>query len=537
MGISSWLRNKSVSLRIFIVLATALAAASVIGTAGLVYLSQVNGIASSIATENVTGVHQTAQIRIVLDDVRMSIVNYIFAPESANLSEMAQKVTDNLAAMRVEIDSYRSLNSSPEAIAATDSLVTTLDEYEQVWLNDLKAIGISHDVDEFISVRDAKVTPLAVSMMDGIAQMMEAEQQAATDAADQANATFMMCVVGVLALLVVGLSLGCIVGSWVAKDIKRSMNKVVAMSVALEQGDLTARTGLTTKDEIGHMGTSLDAAVVSLSEVVGTVISSATTVAAATEQLSVSCTHMGEAAQLAAEQGGNVAAGAEQVSRNIDTVASGTEEMGASIQEIASNASKASTVSSQAVSKAAIASDTIRRLGVSSEEIGNIVKTITAIAEQTNLLALNATIEAARAGEAGKGFAVVASEVKDLAQETAKATEDIAERVRAIQEETNAAVGVIADIGDVINAIDGYQATISAAVEEQTATTQEMARSVAEAAMGSGDIARNITGVASAAETTHQGVTDAQTAVDELARMSQTLVDAVKTFRLETAVR
>ena len=207
MGISSWLRNKSVSLRIFIVLATALAAASVIGTAGLVYLSQVNGIASSIATENVAGVRQTAQIRIVLDDVRMSIVNYIFAPESANLSEMAQKVTDNLAAMRVEIDSYRSLNSSPEAIAATDSLVTTLDEYEQVWLNDLKAIGISHDVDEFISVRDAKVTPLAVSMMDGIAQMMEAEQQAATDAADQANATFMMCVVGVLALLVVGISL------------------------------------------------------------------------------------------------------------------------------------------------------------------------------------------------------------------------------------------------------------------------------------------------------------------------------------------
>jgi methyl-accepting chemotaxis protein len=145
---------------------------------------------------------------------------------------------------------------------------------------------------------------------------------------------------------------------------------------------------------------------------------------------------------------------------------------------------------------------TVGKLGDSSIEIGNVIKVITSIAEQTNLLALNATIEAARAGEAGKGFAVVANEVKDLARETAKATEDIGRRVEAIQADTREAVDAIAEISSVIARINDYQTTIASAVEEQTATTNEMSRNVAEAAMGSTEIAQNIVGVATAAQTT-----------------------------------
>ncbi|HEX8496498.1 MAG TPA: methyl-accepting chemotaxis protein, partial [Actinomycetales bacterium] len=184
-----------------------------------------------------------------------------------------------------------------------------------------------------------------------------------------------------------------------------------------------------------------------------------------------------------------------------------------------------------AVAHAAATSNTICKLGTSSEQIGNVVKIISSIAAQTNLLALNATIEAARAGEAGKGFAVVASEVKQLAQETAKATEDIAAQVVAIQTDSAGAVIAIEQISEVIARISDFQNTIAAAVEEQTATTAEMNRSVTEASTGTDSIAENINGVADAARTTSQGVTEQQQAVTELARMSSDLTNLVATFR------
>ena len=160
-----------------------------------------------------------------------------------------------------------------------------------------------------------------------------------------------------------------------------------------------------------------------------------------------------------------------------------------------------------------------------------MIKVITSIAEQTNLLALNATIEAARAGDAGKGFAVVASEVKDLAQETSRATEDISRRVEAIQADTHGAVSAIEEISRVIARISDFQTTIASAVEEQTATTTEMNRNVAEAATGAGEIAQNITGVADAARVTSEGVTQSQQATQELARLSTELGSLVSTFR------
>ena len=160
-----------------------------------------------------------------------------------------------------------------------------------------------------------------------------------------------------------------------------------------------------------------------------------------------------------------------------------------------------------------------------------MIKVITSIAQQTNLLALNATIEAARAGEAGKGFAVVANEVKELAKETAKATEDISAKIETIQGDTKAAVQAIGNISSIINQVNAISATIATAVEEQNATTNEMARNVSEAARGSSEITQNIAGVAQAAESTTRGAGDTQQAAAELSKMGTALRELVTKFK------
>jgi methyl-accepting chemotaxis protein len=222
-------------------------------------------------------------------------------------------------------------------------------------------------------------------------------------------------------------------------------------------------------------------------------------------QLSAVSQEMTVNAEETAAQSNTVSAAAEQVSANVQTVAAGTEEMSASIREIARNAAEAAKVAREAVTLANTTNAIMTKLGESSSEVGNVIKVITSIAQQTKLLALNATIEAARAGEAGKGFAVVANEVKELAKETAKATEDISRRIEAIQGDTRGAVSAIGQISGTINQINDIQTTIASAVEEQTATTNEMTRNVAEGAKGTSEIARNISGVAKAAHDTTQG--------------------------------
>jgi methyl-accepting chemotaxis protein len=267
-----------------------------------------------------------------------------------------------------------------------------------------------------------------------------------------------------------------------------------------------------------------------LRETMASVSTNATTLGSSAEELtSVSC-EMSVNSEQTSAQANVVSAAAEQVSKNVQTVATGVEEMSASIREIAGNASEAARVAQQAVTVAESTNDTIARLGDSSSEIGKVIKVITSIAEQTNLLALNATIEAARAGEAGKGFAVVANEVKELAKETAKATEDIGQKIDAIQTNTRGAVDAIDKISQIIGQINDISSTIASAVEEQTATTNEISRNVAEAAKGSSEIAQNITSVATAAQSTTQGASNSQRAAAELSKMSAELLGIVSRF-------
>jgi methyl-accepting chemotaxis protein len=223
------------------------------------------------------------------------------------------------------------------------------------------------------------------------------------------------------------------------------------------------------------------------------------------QELSAVASQMSSNAEETATQSQVVAATVEQFSVNMSAVAAAVEEMQVTVREIAENATTASSVAENAVYTVADTNSKVQALGESSTEIGKVVEVITSIAEQTNLLALNATIESARAGEAGKGFAVVANEVKELAKETSAATEDISRRIAIIQRDSDEAVAAMAQISEVISQISNMQGTIAAAVEEQNATTNEIANNVTQAAQGSAEVSTSITHVATAAGETSEG--------------------------------
>ncbi len=298
-----------------------------------------------------------------------------------------------------------------------------------------------------------------------------------------------------------------------------SRNLTVRVNAARHYGDY--------QKIIAAINTTLDSVI----EPLRITAENALTLASSAEQLTASSIQMVSGAEETAREASTVSQSSAVISESVTNMAASSEQMLASIREISRNANEAALVAKSAVGVATATNNTIAQLGESSREIGKVVRAIKSIAKQTNLLALNATIEAARAGDAGRGFAVVANEVKELAKETARATEEISTRIETIQADTQSAIRAIGEVSGIIGTINDVSYSIASAVEEQTATTNEIGRNVFEAARGTTNISQNIGSVARVASETAEGAKAAQRAAVALTMLSVRMKDLAAEYR------
>lgn len=409
----------------------------------------------------------------------------------------AQQLEATQGALEQNIQTIIDTTNSDKVLAAAQGLQKSAANLREVIARSTSELQASQGQNsETLNTVVPQTISDMVAQQDQLTPLLKQEvAQSQKDMSDVRLRGLIFQIITVVALVIVAV----IIMGKVRRAVTHSVESVETVVKGLAQGDLTRRAVINSNDELADMSRAVNLSNSALQEAFGSAARTSEAVRSESETVTKLTAKTAQTAADSAAQADAVAGAAEQVSINVQTVAAGAEEMGSAIREISSNANEAARVAQEATEAAAATTQTVEKLGKSSKEIDDVIHAITAIAEQTNLLALNATIEAARAGEAGKGFAVVAGEVKDLASETAKATDDITGRIAKIQDDTDSAVTAIRRISEIISQINDFQTTIAAAVEEQTATTNEMARSVTEAASGSSTIATNIGQFAGAA--------------------------------------
>ncbi|WP_369054510.1 methyl-accepting chemotaxis protein [Kineococcus terrestris] len=484
----------------------------------------------TMATSGLVSVQSVELARADFVQLRLDLANLVMVTGPEEIAKAEAKIDETDELVDEAWAAY--LASSPSAPAAErDRFAGLLADYRQA-REALIPLAEAGDIQGFIELRAETTSPISSEINEVLDVLADAESQAATDIAEQGSSAYHTAVVLLLVAGAAALALAIAVAVLIARSVAGPLARTLHVVEGLAGGRLDQRVDYVCADEVGKLAAAVDVTMDRLTTTMRRIAGASTTLAASSEELSAVATQLSSGAEEASTQSQVVSAATEEISANIGTVAAAGEEMTSAIREIATSTSEASSTAASAVSAATSAGETLERLSASSREIGEVVKLITSIAEQTNLLALNATIEAARAGDAGKGFAVVAGEVKELAQQTARATEEIVARVNATQADASAAAGAISEITEVIARIDGLQATIAAAVEEQSATTSEMVRNVTEVSTGSQEIATNISGIAASADQTTSGATQTAQTAGEVSRAASELNDLVGSFTL-----
>jgi methyl-accepting chemotaxis protein len=513
-------------------LAAFLGVAAVMVTLGLINVAQMSSIHQQVEDLAARDVEPLADLQKLTDDFQAYSVHGLVAALSAVQGQV------DIAQMQAGLQE--------ESKAATDADIESLVANTPAELRE-RAEGIKAGWED-MATKDAAYRAATAAHAPDAQTLGDAATQAylkvQADIADMTNTlvadeatnrakigdSFATARLWTLILLGGGTALALALGIAIARDIRRRIVPVREAAQALARGDLSHEIIHRSDDELGELGQALSDGVGRIREMVTGVVGSAGTMTTLVDDLSRATADVVDASRTGAQHAQTVSETAASVSGNVAQVATGAEEMSSSIREISRSAQQAASVADDAVRIVSSTNDTLTQLGSSSAEIGNVIKVITGIAEQTNLLALNATIEAARAGEAGKGFAVVANEVKELAQETAKATEDVSQRIQAIQADSGEAVRAIGQIGETVDQISALQTTIAAAVEQQTAAAAEIDRSIGVAARGSQDIATGAEAVAESSEVSAGRIDESRSLAEQLAAQASELRRQVDQF-------
>jgi methyl-accepting chemotaxis protein len=456
-----------------------------------------------------------------------------FTPDPSSMTQYKDDYAANLELARGSFERAKDFADGSQAridqLEHIDTLLVAYDDSLQSLIQGYEATGAFDTaiVDE-LNVRGAEYkSAIDATIADVEASLAEAH----ADYADRSDSARQLLIGG----LVVAVAVAVVAAFVVVRSITRPLRKTVAVLQQVADGDLTAKLEVETNDEIGQMADALNRTVAGLGNTMLDLARGGEALSTAANELSDLSREMTGHARETSADAAAVSSASDIVRTGVSSVAAATEELAASFREISGNAAEAARIAHRASEAAEVTSDTVERLRAASDDIASVMGLISNIAEQTNLLALNATIEAARAGEAGKGFAVVATEVKELAQQTGGATEEVGKKVAAIRAEMKSAVDSIAEIRTIIESINETQTSIAGAVEEQTVATSGISQHIADVSGSSEEVARNIAAVATVADSTTDGANRAEQAATTVAAMAEQLRAVVDRFRVESA--